>query len=360
MWDIFVSCVLYSASLYVTFRTFFRLVPTKHYFMYRFSVDIIYIIDIVVEFHTGYGEDFTNNFIFSRDKIASRYLRSWFFLDLIASLPFEFIAYTVSNSTGLQRTFSIISLLKLRKFYRLSELFSLFHISRNLYEMPRIAMQLLFICHVFACIWNYIATTDTFDPVIIGTSKPDDVIIYHPNSWVTDFGFLHAPYVSRYVAALYWAIMTMVTVGYGDIHAVTTKERVLSIIVELCGVVIYGALIAAIVKFLNAIDVKKKETKDCLAEIVAYLAERSIPPELRRQTKVKSAHCYYYFSNPIGSSPFFLHVDIRFSCVYTLLHAPLPSTSNSSLSHSLPTLPATRFCFNRIENFIFPANEFPF
>jgi hypothetical protein len=39
----------------------------------------------------------------------------------------------------------------------------------------------------------------------------------------------------RYVYALYWATATIGTVGYGDVHAVSVAEKILSIFVILMG-----------------------------------------------------------------------------------------------------------------------------
>ena len=46
----------------------------------------------------------------------------------------------------------------------------------------------------------------------------------------------------KYVAALYWAIITMITVGYGDIYPTNTTERIFVIIMALfsCGLFAYA------------------------------------------------------------------------------------------------------------------------
>lgn len=51
--------------------------------------------------------------------------------------------------------------------------------------------------------------------------------------------------------ALYWAVVTMATVGYGDMVPVTTAGRVLAVMLMISGVAIVGITTATIVSYLN-------------------------------------------------------------------------------------------------------------
>ena len=44
-----------------------------------------------------------------------------------------------------------------------------------------------------------------------------------------------------YVASFYWVMTTMTTIGYGDIRAYSTSERLYSCFVILCGSIMFGA-----------------------------------------------------------------------------------------------------------------------
>lgn len=52
-------------------------------------VDLIFVTDIFLNFNTSYY--FNGNPIFNRNKIALNYLKFWFWIDLIASFPYDLI-----------------------------------------------------------------------------------------------------------------------------------------------------------------------------------------------------------------------------------------------------------------------------
>ena len=57
-----------------------------------YIVDIFFSIDIIINFNTAILKD---NDLFEieddRKKIASTYIKSWFFIDLISVIPFEML-----------------------------------------------------------------------------------------------------------------------------------------------------------------------------------------------------------------------------------------------------------------------------
>ena len=54
----------------------------------KWLVDILFGIDIFINFISAYEDRNANKMIFDRKKIAVNYIKSWFILDLIACFPF--------------------------------------------------------------------------------------------------------------------------------------------------------------------------------------------------------------------------------------------------------------------------------
>ena len=62
--------------------------------------------------------------------------------------------------------------------------------------------------------------------------------------------------LGRYTMALYFSIMTLTTVGYGDMHAYTFGEHWVVIVMMLVGGVIWAYLIGVLTGIVTNLDVR--------------------------------------------------------------------------------------------------------
>ena len=56
------------------------------------SVDIMFIIDIVINFRTTYINE-NEDVVSEPSKIAVHYFRGWFIIDLVAAIPFDLLLF---------------------------------------------------------------------------------------------------------------------------------------------------------------------------------------------------------------------------------------------------------------------------
>ena len=61
--------------------------------------------------------------------------------------------------------------------------------------------------------------------------------------------------------ALWWGVVTLTTVGYGDVTPVTTEGRVAAMALMLLGIGLFGAITATITSYLMTSDLRRVETK---------------------------------------------------------------------------------------------------
>lgn len=82
------------------------------------------------------------------------------------------------------------------------------------------------IAHFLACLWIYVALVERK---------------YNLDSWLDTSKLDNESLTAKYVYALYFTIVTMITIGYGDISPKTTIEMQVSIVVMMisCGVYAY-------------------------------------------------------------------------------------------------------------------------
>jgi len=192
-------------------------------------IDIVYLVSILVNFRTAYyhhGELKTHS-----RHIMLHYLKSGLITDAVSELAI--IGRVVSGGSNLK----YLGLLALLRIYRIPALIAsiedYFQFNRQvktMVEVTKLIVVVFILAHWFGCILYSITKVEQNESNWLDTVQGvqgDDITGY-------------------YVAALYWAIMTMSTVGYGDIAPITTKERILTIIIMIISSIIFGFLLSSI------------------------------------------------------------------------------------------------------------------
>ena len=64
------------------------------------------------------------------------------------------------------------------------------------------------------------------------------------------FEYGHNPNVHNFFDSIWWAIVTMTTIGYGDIYPVTTGGRIVAILLIFSGIGAFGALIGFVDQYV--------------------------------------------------------------------------------------------------------------
>lgn len=186
-------------------------------------------------------------------------------LDTFGSFPFDWV-FPTDNSQNSDLTdsdtstlFKVLRFAKFLKILRLLRALKLKKIFGKLEDYLQLSMTFnailacmrlcfLMICiaHWFACIWHLIAVFETND---------------FPNTWLTVTNVENADWNIRYIYSIYWAITTMVTVGYGDVVPITPIEKVYAIICMLLACGIFGYIMNRIGSIFSSFEENSFEYK---------------------------------------------------------------------------------------------------
>jgi hypothetical protein len=124
MWDIFIMIILVFVAIILPYRmAFYDSDPSPAWMSSWLIINVVFLVDIILTFCTTYTDSFTNVEVFDHKRIAIRYLKGWFAIDLISCLPFDIMIEgqssfnTIARISRTSRLYKMIRLLRLLKIY---------------------------------------------------------------------------------------------------------------------------------------------------------------------------------------------------------------------------------------------------
>jgi CRP-like cAMP-binding protein len=289
-WDIF----LFLLTIYSVASAFYVIgmnIPTTGTLeSFNNFVTVMFAVDLLLSFNTAYIDGETGLFIMNRPAIAGHYLKFWFWIDFVATIPFDSIIDAVVSGSGSYlvaiRMIRFLRIMRIAKLYKLladDGWISRLKINPQLMQLIVLLFQLAFIIHLFGCFWHYIALPSVNSD--IGSSSIN---------WIDKFGFSNAITSDRYLASIYFILVSMLTVGYGDIYPTNQLERGYAMLTMLVGVIFFSSLMSKVASLVDKVNPQAKLQDDRVEELKLFLSELSLP----RQTKATIMESYlYYFAN---------------------------------------------------------------
>ena len=277
--------------------------------VWGYIIDAIFFADMLVTFNVPYYSREIDDLVVDRQKICTRYISFWFWIDLISALPFdEMIDASITSPQQLRsvKLVRIIRLTRLGKLYKLTKFGHIKDFLDNKNISPAfmstltLFFQVVLYAHLICCFWFFITTSD-----VTGVMQPpdpplfDDVDGYTSTShsyhfpirtWATEFGYEYASVSSQYIASLYFTFTTLFTVGYGDIHATNTGERFYCIMIEFTAAICFSAVIARVKAVVDSQNLNSKALRAKMEDFKAYLEEKNVNIALKTIAKESYAH----------------------------------------------------------------------
>lgn len=212
--------------------------------LFYWLVSLVFTIDIVVNyFSPPVNLEYHQNITDAR----SKYLKSWFVVDLLAAIPFSFI-------------FGIpaLEIIRLIKFTRVVQFMSYLRqraiIMGDYLILGYFVFWLMLLAHWFACGWIYLR----------GFSE-------------------NIENITKYITSLYWVIETLTTVGYGETTPLTNAQYIFAMIIMLVGVATYGFIIGNVANILSKRNPARAQFFNNLEQLKIFVSYRNIPGHLQKR-----------------------------------------------------------------------------
>ena len=238
-------------------------------------ITIVYLLDIPYTFNQSVKKGLTISS--DRKSIARMYLRGWFAVDLLASIPFTWIFFVTSlwnpgASMGVGAVLDIIMVTKLMKMVKISKVSAIFNdireslsVSPSLMRLVTFGFWFVTVVHLMACGWILIGASEQF-----------------------------RPHFDQYLRGVYWCVTTIATIGYGDYtpNHDSNTQIIYTIVVMIFGVGMYGYIIGNVATLIANIDVARAAYQAKMEEINDFLRTKRVPGTL--QSRVRNYYAYLW------------------------------------------------------------------
>ncbi|XP_063385934.1 potassium/sodium hyperpolarization-activated cyclic nucleotide-gated channel 2 isoform X2 [Cydia fagiglandana] len=292
--------------------------------------DTIFLIDIVVNFRTGImQQDNAEQVILDPKLIAKHYLRTWFFLDLISSIPLDYIFLIFNQDFSesfqilhagralrilrLAKLLSLVRLLRLSRLVRYVSQWEEVYILQNLqkkrterrgrlssdvakkkgHTKSNLIFKFLNMASVFMRIFNLICMMllighwsgclQFLVPMLQG---------FPANSWVAINELQDSFWLEQYSWALFKAMSHMLCIGYGRFPPQSLTDMWLTMLSMISGATCYALFLGHATNLIQSLDSSRRQYREKVKQVEEYMAYRKLPREMRQRITEYFEHRY--------------------------------------------------------------------
>lgn len=287
----FIECSLVVALAYTAVMTpvevtFLPPSDSPTVFALNQVVNVVFVADMILQFFLHYEEPQTHEWVRNGRAIAENYLRGYFVVDLASSFPFElfglFVRSPVVNRISSLRLLRLMRLVKLLRMAGSLRIVSRYRAdletSFAYLNLLGYVLTMVLVAHWYACVWGFAANL----------SRPR-------NSW-------HAPFrgqdyawsidsaKNQYLMALYFSVMTLTTVGFGDVNPQNLSEYAVATFGMFAGGFLWAYVIGSVCGTVATMDRVKIRYQQRYDQINGMLLEAGVSKMLARHVRSYLLH----------------------------------------------------------------------
>ncbi|XP_027173815.1 cyclic nucleotide-gated ion channel 17 [Coffea eugenioides] len=309
---------------------------------FRTIADLFYLLHVIIKFRTAYVAPSSRVFgrgelVMDPKKIAQRYIRSDFFIDLVATLPLPQIViwFIIPATRSQQANHKNNALTLIVLFQYIPRLYLIFPLSSQIIKATGLVTKtawagaaynlLLYMLasHVLGAAW-YVLSVDRYtscwkskcrkenSPVkcLLGyldcdAPESNDFITWASNTSVfsscdpnghTDFKYgifekavdknvVSSSFVEKYFYCLWWGLQNLSSYGQNLSTSTFIGETLFAILIAILGLVLFAHLIGNMQTYLQSLTVRLEEWRLKRRDTEEWMRHRQLPEDLRQRVR---------------------------------------------------------------------------
>ena len=240
---------------YFLSQNYFQVEDNNILILLLLFIDLMYIIDVIINCFRAY-KNFDETIIKKTKKIFSHYLKNWLFVDLIQAFPYYSLLYFLKKKYNYcSSMLNILYMIKAIKLFTIEENNTLINYSSDLLSKSEIIddnKSNVIILFIFLSFLNIATCLYIF----LGRNTY--------TSWMIKLNIQDDHYLDIYITSLYFVIVTVTTVGYGDITGNTIPEVLFQMVLLILGTIVYSFILSYFSNYIVKISQKSINFKNKL------------------------------------------------------------------------------------------------
>ncbi|KAL4499045.1 hypothetical protein ABPG72_016947 [Tetrahymena utriculariae] len=263
-WRSFYTSLLLLQIFLIPFQISFSIIfNTGNYaYLLYYTPLIAYCFNIFVCLNTGYYEMGIEQL--NRSKVFKNY-KNQCLIDILVIISF------ILTNTLEQPFFNLLFYLKFYQLYSyfqdIVEYYKIHEKFSHVYTLAKLIFLILFVAHSCGCIFQFISI--------------QEINAGNQQTWLVQAGIYDNGIAERYLNSLYFSIITMITVGYGDIKPIADSEKMFTIFMALLGSIVFAYVVNTIGGIFQEIAQKEAEFIKKKYDLSIYMSTRQIKQDIQ-------------------------------------------------------------------------------
>ncbi|KAG7273191.1 hypothetical protein CRUP_019318 [Coryphaenoides rupestris] len=244
--------------------TFFKEETTTPWIIFNVVSDTFFLMDLVLNFRTGIIIEDNSDIILDPKTIKMKYLKTWFIVDFVSSIPVDYIFLIVEKGidSEVYKTARALRIIFHMTYDLASAVMRIFNL---------IGMMLL-LCHWDGCLQFLVPMLQDF---------PSDC-------WVSLNKMVNDTWSELYSFAVFKAMSHMLCIGYGRQAPESLSDIWLTMLSMIVGATCYAVFIGHATALIQSLDSSRRQYQEKYKQVEQYMSFHKLPADFRQKI-----HDYY-------------------------------------------------------------------